>query len=71
MSPRVRKSKSDLDSGSNAVDFGFQLLDPGSSSVEPRFRIPIISGIPDCLSGVPGSKAQDAGFDKQNSLVFP
>ena len=53
------------------MDFGFQLLDPGSSSVELGFRIAIISGIPDYLSCVPDSKAQDSGFDKQNSLVFP
>ena len=53
------------------MDFGFQLLDPGSSSLEPGFRIPIISGIPDCLTCVRDSKARNSGFDKQNFLVFP
>ena len=71
VSPRVRESKSDLDSGSHAVDFGFQLLDPGSSSVELGFRIPFISGIPDFLSCIPDSKAQDSGFHKQSFLVLP
>ena len=35
-------------------DTGFQYL-----SVELRFRIPIVSGIPDSLSCIPDSKAKD------------
>ena len=34
------------------------------------FWIPIISGIPDSLSCVPDSKAQDSGFHKQKFLGF-
>ena len=41
---------------------GFQVLDSPSSSVELGFRIPIVTGILDSLSGIPESKAQDCGF---------
>ena len=39
-SPRVKESKTVLDSGLHAVDSGFQLLDSRSFSVELGFRIP-------------------------------
>ena len=35
-------------------------------SVERRFWIPIVSGIPDFLSCIPDSKTYDSGFHKQN-----
>ena len=37
-------------------------MDPGSSSVEFGFLIPIVNGIPDFLSCIPDSKAKDSGF---------
>ena len=46
-------------------DTGFQYL-----SVELGFRIPIVSGIPDSLSCIPDSKAQDFWFHKQNFPGF-
>ena len=49
-SPHARKSKTVIDS------------DSGFFSVELGFLIPIVSGIPDSLSCVPYSKAQDSGF---------
>ena len=39
---------------------GFQFL-----SVELEFWIPIVSGIPDSLSCIPDSKAQDSGFHQK------
>ena len=45
------------------MDYGFQLLDSKSFSVELGFRIPIVCGIPD-------SKAQDSGFHKQKFPRF-
>ena len=39
-------------------------------SVELGFWIPIVSGIPDSLSCIPDSKAQDCGFHKQNFHGF-
>ena len=43
-----------------------------SMSMEPGFRIPIISGILDFLSWIPDSKAQDSGFHNQIlSRYFP
>ena len=39
-------------------------------SVELGFWIPIVSGIPDSLSCIPDSKAQDFGFHKQNFYGF-
>ena len=56
-SPRVRESKIVLDSG-------FQVLDSSFLSVEFGFWIPIVCGIPDSLSYIPDSKAQDFGFHK-------
>ena len=53
LSPDVRESKTFLNSGFHVTD---------SLSVELGFRIPIVSGIPDSLSCIPDSKAQDSGF---------
>ena len=39
---------------------------PDSLSVVLEFRIPIVSRIPDSLSCILDSKAQDSGFHKQN-----
>ena len=58
--PHVRESKTVLDSGFRAVDFGFKVLDS-------RF---FVSGIPDSLSCIPDSKAQDSGFLKQKFPGF-
>ena len=44
------------------MDSGLQVLDSPSSSVELGFRIPIVTGILDSLSGMPESKPQDSGF---------
>ena len=64
MLPHVRQSKVVLDSGSNALDSKFHVLDSGSVSLSVvlGFRIQMISGIPDSLSCIPDSKAQDSGF---------
>ena len=40
-----------------------------SLSVEPEFRIPIVSGIPDSLSGIQDSKAQNFGFHDSISWI--
>ena len=49
--PQVRLAKTVLDSGFNAVDSGFQVLDiPGFLSVELALWITILSGIPGCLN---------------------
>ena len=58
----VRESKTVLDSEFPAVDSGFQEMDSKSFSVKLGFRIPIVNGIPDSLSCIPDSKAQDTGF---------
>ena len=68
-SPCVRQSREPmtvLDSPFHTVDWGFQVPDSSFWSVELRFRIPVISGIPDSLSKISDSKAQDSGFHKQN-----
>ena len=39
--------------------------DPDSVAVELEFRIPVVSDIPDSLSWIPDSEAQDSGFHKQ------
>ena len=59
--PRVRESKTVLDYKSHSMDSIFQ-----SFSVELGFWIPFLSGIPDSLSCVLVSKAQDSGFNEQN-----
>ena len=41
---------------------------PDSLSVELRFRILVVCGIPDLLSWIPDSKAQDFRFHKQKFL---
>ena len=69
-SPHVRESKTVLDSGFHAVDFGSQLLDSRSYTVELGFQIPIVGGIPDSDSCIPDSKAQDSGFHKQKFPRF-
>ena len=56
-SPHVRKSKTVLDPGFNAVDSGVQVLDSDFLSVELRFWILIIIGIPDSLSCIPDPNA--------------
>ena len=61
-SPHGRESKTILDSGFQAVNFGFQMLD-STLSVKLGFRIPIVSRILD-------SKARDSGFQKQKFPVF-
>ena len=43
---------------------------PDSLSVELRFWIPIVSGIPNSLSCIPDSNAQDSGFHKQKFPGF-
>ena len=62
VSPHIRESKTVVDSGFQAVNSGFQMLD-SSLSVELGFRIPIVSRILD-------SKARDSGFQKQSFPVF-
>ena len=62
VSPHGRESKTVLDSGFQAVNFGFQMLD-STLSVKLGFRIPIVSRILD-------SKARDSGFQKQKFPVF-
>ena len=67
MLPHVTESKTILDSGFHAVDSGFRI--PGTELwilclVELGFRIQIVSGIPDSLSCIPDSKAQDSRFQK-------
>ena len=52
------------------MDSRFQLLDSKSFSVELGFRIPIVSSIPDSLSCIPDSKAQDSGFHKHKCQRF-
>ena len=61
-SPHGRESKTVLDSGFQAVNFGFQMLD-STLSVKLGFRIPMVSRILD-------SKARDSGFQKQKFPVF-
>ena len=52
------------------MDSGFQVLDPGSFSVELGFLIPFVTGIPDSLSCIPDSKDQDSRFHKRKFLGF-
>ena len=52
-----------MDTEFQAEDFGFQSL-----SVELGFWIPIVSEIPDSMSCILDSEAQDSGFHKQ---IFP
>ena len=51
------------------MDSGFQVLD-SSLSVKLRFHIPVAVQIPDSLSCIPNSKAQDFGFHKQKCPRF-
>ena len=53
VSPHVRESKTDLDSGFHAVDCGFAGTGFQSLSVELGFWIAIVSRIPDSLSCIP------------------
>ena len=57
-------------SGFHAVDSRFQVLDPGSFSVELGFLIPIVSGMPDSLSCIPDSKDQDSRLHKRKFIRF-
>ena len=59
------ESKTVLDYKSHSMDSIFQ-----SFSVELGFWIPFLSGIPDSLSCILGSKAQDSGFNEQNFPGF-
>ena len=77
-SPHVRESKTVLDSGFHAVDYGFQILN--SLSLELGFQIPIFRWIPDFLSCRPGSQpripdstsecSSYSGFHKQKFIRF-
>ena len=60
-----KRPKTVLDSRFHAVDSRFHVLDSGFFVSEIWIRIPIVSGIPDSLSCLPDSKAQDSGFHKQ------
>ena len=61
----VMESKTVLDYKSHSMDSIFQ-----SFSVELGFWIPFLSGIPDSLSCILGSKGQDSGFNQQNVPGF-
>ena len=52
---------------------GFRISGIGSHyfSVQFGFWIPIVSGIPDSLSCIPDSKAQDSEFHKQKNVRIP
>ena len=68
LSAQVRESKRVLDS--RFLDFTPWIPDsryciPNYLSVELGFWIPIVSGIPDSLSCIPDSKAQDSEFHNQ------
>ena len=58
--------------GFHAVHSGFRIPGTGfqSLSVELGFCISIFRAIPDSLSCILVSKAQDSGFHKQNFLGF-
>ena len=64
VSPLERESKTVLDFEFYATDSRFQVIN-FILSVELGFWIPIFSGIPDSLSCIPDSKAQDFGFHEQ------
>ena len=66
----TRKLKTILDCGLDAVDSGFQDWIPDSLMVEKGFRILFIIEIPDSLSCIPESKAQDSGFHKPKFAPF-
>ena len=57
------------DSGFHAVDSEFQVQDSWLLSLKLKFRIPIISGIPDSLNCILNSKAQDFGFQAKISWI--
>ena len=57
-SPHVRESKTVLDSGFHALNSGFSVLD-SRLLVKFGFWIPIFSRVPDSLSCIPDSKAQN------------
>ena len=58
-----------LDSTPSFTNSRFRI--PWSLSVKLGFWIPIVSGIPDSLSCIPDSKAQDFGFHKQKFPRIP
>ena len=66
----ARSVRSSLKSGFWIPRFGFQIPGPGFQylSVELKFLIPIVSGIPDSLNCIP--KTQDSGFHKQKFPGF-
>ena len=57
-SPHVTESKTGLDSGFHALNSGFPVLD-SRPLVKFGFWIPIFSRVPDSLSCIPDSKAQN------------
>ena len=61
-----------IESGILDSHLGFQIPGSGHSSLsmELGFQIPIVNRIPDSLSFIPDSKAQDSGLHKQNFLRF-
>ena len=63
-SPCVSESKTVLDSGFHGVDSGFQVLD--SSFCQWNLDSGFVNGIPNSLSCIPDSRAQDSGFCQQN-----
>ena len=85
LSPHVRESKTSWDSGFDAVDSGFQVMDSSlcqwnldsGSQLLVGFQIPwAVFRIPkhriqDFFSCIPDSKAQKSGFHKQKFRTFP
>ena len=65
-SPRIRESKTVLDSEFHTSDAGLQVLDPCLCQGKLDSVFQIVGGIPDSLSCILENKAQDSGFHKQN-----
>ena len=65
-SPHVRKSKTVLDSGFHAVDFGFQELDSGlfRSNLDPRFQSLMGFRIPWAVFQIPKPQIPDSSRKK-------
>ena len=56
---------------STSWDYGFQLLDSGSLSVELGFWIPIVSGVPDSLTCIQDSRFHKQTFHRFWNTEFP